>query len=105
MSRNLKNRRNYNTINTKEDKTTQTVNYLEDSITKIIDKCVGYCCPMPLVKTNDPNHSRNISDNKIITKQPEITKKQKILREIDENFSDDIIDNEDWIQVNNNLLV
>ena len=92
MAFSLINRRNYKTIN-KEEKNTQIITTLEDKVRYLIDIFMNCCCGIPINNIEEKND-----------KQPKITKKQRILREIDENFSDNSIENEDWIEIGNTII-
>ena len=104
MSKNLLNRRNYKTINLKEDKSTQTSSKYDNYIRNIIATLVDCCCPMPNLTRKTKNNTSEFI-NPVIHQPINLTKKQKILREIEENFSDSSTDSEDWVNVENNSLV
>ena len=103
MSTNLVNRKNYKTIEIPQDKATQTSNLIEDKIMKIIEIFISCCCPMPQVTKQEKCIKNPIKQT---TKQPtRVSKKEKILREIDENFSDSSVDSEEWVDVDSTLIV
>lgn len=103
MSTNLINRKNYKTIELPQNKATQTSNLIEDKIMKIIEVFISCCCPMPHI-TKQENCVKN--PIKSTNNQPtKVSKKEKILREIHENFSDSSVDSEEWVDVDSTLVV